>query len=422
MMDDLLTARAELLFNDQDWPSPSEESWRRTPLKRLLPEGFLDEAVKAGPVAASLKVSGQSGGQPSLPEGVDALILIEDGMLRKIDVSSQAASRGLSIRWLAREDWPSDMVYCGMGELENGGNRIVAWHWLNIHASLVIRVPRDYHSRGCVIIEEHMGDGEGRVFIPHLHIDAEESSSVRVCWSFVGDGRTNSGMKSSNRFVMNAGMSVRAAANAKVDISQNQSLGDSAVCFIHNRLRLKEDAEMNFREFHFGASLVKTRTRAILGNKGASLKLKGAYTARKGQHLDLETIQEHRSPRAFSDALYKGVLMPGGRTVFSGLIEVSPQGAGTDAYLTNNNLLLGDGARADSIPRLNILTDDVKCSHGSTSGKLNEEHLFYLQSRGFPPAEARKELSRGFLAGVLDDAPGEIQNLLKERLDKVLDF
>jgi Fe-S cluster assembly protein SufD len=136
--------------------------------------------------------------------------------------------------------------------------------------------------------------------------------------------------------------------------------------------------------------------------------------------MDIGTLQEHRSPRATSDALYKGAVHPGGRSVFQGLIEVSPKAAKTDAYLTNKNLVLGDGARADSIPQLNILTDDVKCSHGSTTGKLDETQLFYLYSRGFSPSEAKKELTRGFLAEVIDGAPEAIAEILADDLDSAL--
>ena len=93
----------------------------------------------------------------------------------------------------------------------------------------------------------------------------------------------------------------------------------------------------------------------------------------------------------------KELSVRGGRSIFQGLIEVAPGAAKTDAYLTNNNLVLGNGARADSLPKLNILTDDVRCSHGSTTGKLDTDQLFYLVSRGFSPQEATKELTRGFL-------------------------
>jgi Fe-S cluster assembly protein SufD len=165
---------------------------------------------------------------------------------------------------------------------------------------------------------------------------------------------------------------------------------------------------------------VKTRSRVTLSGEGADARLKGLYVAREGRHVDIGTLQEHRSPRATSDALYKGAVHPGGRSVFQGLIEVAPGAPKTDAYLTNNNLVLGEGARADSIPQLNILTDDVKCSHGSTTGKLDPGQIFYLQSRGFSPDGARRELTRAFLNQVLLEVPESVSMILSDDLDAAL--
>ena len=106
--------------------------------------------------------------------------------------------------------------------------------------------------------------------------------------------------------------------------------------------------------------------------------------------------------------------------MFQGLIDVACGASKTDSYLTNNNLILEDGARADSLPQLNILTDDVKCSHGSTTGRLDDVKQFYLQSRGYSPQEARAELVYGFLAEVIDFAPDLVARILGEDLDVVL--
>ena len=119
-------------------------------------------------------------------------------------------------------------------------------------------------------------------------------------------------------------------------------------------------------------------------------------TVAAGQHMDIRTVQRHQSPRATSRAYYKGAVAGGGRTIFQGLIEVATGASGTDAYLTNRNLILGEAARSDSIPTLKIGNNDVKCSHGSTTGKLSADELFYLESRG---------LLRGRRAG---DARGRV--------------
>ena len=139
--------------------------------------------------------------------------------------------------------------------------------------------------------------------------------------------------------------------------------------------------------------------------KGSEAFLNGVYFCRDGQHMDIRTVQRHHSPSATSRAYYKGAVASGGRSVFQGLIEVDPGASGTDAYLTNRNLILGDAARSDSIPTLRIGNNDVRCSHGSTTGRLSEEELFYLESRGLSRVESREMLVMGYFEDLLDHAP-----------------
>ena len=220
--------------------------------------------------------------------------------------------------------------------------------------------------------------------------------------------------------MVNAGLTAQCAQNARVNIVLRQNLGPKDVFFINGSLTVQRDGALHFFESHTGSALVKTLNRAVLAGEGADARMSGAYAARPGRHLDIGTLQSHQSPQATSDALYKGAVRPGGRSIFQGLIEVAPKAAKTDAYLTNNNLVLGSGARADSLPQLNILTDDVKCSHGSTTGKLNESQLFYLRSRGYSPEEAVNELTRAFLVEVTDRAPAAFIDLINADLDTAL--
>jgi Fe-S cluster assembly protein SufD len=166
-----------------------------------------------------------------------------------------------------------------------------------------------------------------------------------------------------------------------------------------------KDSSFDRVEVKLGASLARTRIDCSLEGRGAEAQLDGIYYCGPGQHADVGTIQRHVSAGATSRAYYKGAASGGGRSVFQGLIDVSEGAAGTDAYLSNRNLLLGDAARADSIPTLRIGNNDVKCSHGSTTGRLGEEELFYLHSRGFSEAEARELLVLGFFEEVLARAP-----------------
>jgi Fe-S cluster assembly protein SufD len=130
----------------------------------------------------------------------------------------------------------------------------------------------------------------------------------------------------------------------------------------------------------------------------------------------------HRAPHTTSRAFYRGAVRDESHAIYQGLIQVDHEAAGTDAYLTNKNLILSDEARADSIPSLNIKTDDVRCSHGSTTGKLDENQLFYLRTRGYTEAEAKRMLVEGYFEDLILQTPElvheELRELIMERIPK----
>ena len=156
--------------------------------------------------------------------------------------------------------------------------------------------------------------------------------------------------------------------------------------------------------------MVKTRFDFTLAGEGASVKTHGLYFGTGDQHKDLRISLNHGAAHTTSYALYKGAVRDRARTVFQGLIEVNPGANGTDAYLSNKNLILNDGARADSLPQLKIDTNDVKCSHGSTTGKVNEEEVHYLGTRGFSREEAKLLIAQGLFAELIDEAPAFLRD------------
>ena len=141
----------------------------------------------------------------------------------------------------------------------------------------------------------------------------------------------------------------------------------------------------------------------------------------RNQVVDQRTLQHHAAPHAFSDLLYKNALYDTTRTVFSGLITVDDGAHYTDAYQTCRNLLNSEEAEADSMPGLEINADQVKCSHGSTSGPVSEEELFYLKARGIPDHEARKLIVQGFLEDTLDRlSHAPLRELIEQRVEAKL--
>jgi Fe-S cluster assembly protein SufD len=140
---------------------------------------------------------------------------------------------------------------------------------------------------------------------------------------------------------------------------------------------------------------------------GAQGRMSGFYFADGLQHLDHDTQQNHLAEHTTSDLLYKGALLGKSRSVWQGMIYVAPGAQKTDGYQANRNLVLSKGARADSIPGLEILADDVRCTHGATVGQLEEEPIFYLMSRGLPRPEAQRLVVDGFFDPIMQRIPFE---------------
>src|SRR5919112_561222 len=185
------------------------------------------------------------------------------------------------------------------------------------------------------------------------------------------------------------------------------------------RSSTEKDATINSLVVSLGSQLSRTNVEAGLTAAGGDSEMLGLYFADSNQVIDHHTLQDHISPNAHSDLLYKGALRDESLTVFSGLIRVEPGAQKTDAYQTNRNIILGtDDAFAVSLPNLEIMADDVKCSHGSTTGQVDETELFYLMSRGIPRREAEKLVVFGFFGEVTGRVP---LRGLKEKLDRAIE-
>jgi Fe-S cluster assembly protein SufD len=168
-----------------------------------------------------------------------------------------------------------------------------------------------------------------------------------------------------------------------------------------NTTTVDHDASALSLNVNLGARYSRFESLSRMTGEGGRSDLLAIAIADREQEFDARTLQDHASPHTTSDLLYKNALAGQSRSIFGGLIRVEPHAHFTDAYQKVRNLLLSDDAEADSMPGLEILADNVKCSHGATSGQINEDEMFYLRSRGIPSDAARRLLVTGFLAEVL---------------------
>ncbi|HEU4971693.1 MAG TPA: Fe-S cluster assembly protein SufD [Gaiellaceae bacterium] len=189
---------------------------------------------------------------------------------------------------------------------------------------------------------------------------------------------------------------------AKAEIVNLQRLSSKAWLFASCHARVERDAELDWVEGGFGSARGKVWIQNDLADRGATSRVTGAYFADGSQHLDYDTYQLHAAPDTTSDFAFKGALRDSAATVWRGMIRVEEGAQKTNAYQENRNLLLSKTATANSIPGLEILANDVRCTHGATLSQVDREQLFYLMARGLPRPVAERLIVRGFFQDVLD--------------------
>jgi Fe-S cluster assembly protein SufD len=189
---------------------------------------------------------------------------------------------------------------------------------------------------------------------------------------------------------------------AKLEYVSLQNLSRETWHFANHHARVGRDAELDWVAGGFGSKKGKTWIQNDLAGRGATSRVTGAYFTDGDQHIDYDTFQLHQAPDTTSDFAFKGALRDTSTAVWRGMIRVEPDAQKTNAYQENRNLMLSPTTHAVPIPGLEILANDVRCTHGATVGRVDRDQLFYLMARGLSRSEAERLIVRGFFSGVLD--------------------
>ncbi|HUX42685.1 MAG TPA: SufD family Fe-S cluster assembly protein [Rectinemataceae bacterium] len=370
---DRVRAEARARLATGHWPLVTEEEWRRSDVSKLGLDSFMG-ASGPGSVtfAATLSAEAVAAGVRLIPA-------------REFEAAEPALERSLA-----------------------EGDRFAAWNLAEGEAWALV-LPRGFVSKKELVVDCVLS---GRAAHPHLSVFAAPGSQADIVYRVSASG---------SGALLNSAVVLSLDEGSIVRFFESRESPDDAMWFVDERTRVARDARLLHLVVDSSGRFVKSRVDCSLEGPGADADLDGIFYASAGRQLDIRTVQRHLSPKATSRALYKGALDSGGRSVFQGLIEVAKEASGTDAFLANRNLVLGHGARADSIPTLRIGNNDVRCSHGSTTGKLSEAELFYLESRGFDRASAREFLVLGFFNELLDLAPAVFSEAAAKRLAERLE-
>lgn len=204
-----------------------------------------------------------------------------------------------------------------------------------------------------------------------------------------------------------------------------QDISENAWIFATQRAQVERDGRLDWTALGFGSANGKVRMDTKLAGPGSEARVTGGYAGGPGQHLDYDTTQEHAAPNTNSDLAFRGVLAKGSTAVWRGMIKVDPGAQQTDAFQESRNLLLSPEAHADAIPGLEILADDVRCTHAAAIAQVDKEQLFYLTSRGLDDGSAKTLVIEGFLEALVErlaEGPvrDEISAALETRLHEIL--
>ncbi|HET9060225.1 MAG TPA: Fe-S cluster assembly protein SufD [Acidimicrobiales bacterium] len=279
-----------------------------------------------------------------------------------------------------------------------GGPPPEAWVALNsalCPAPWRVKVPAGAHAQAPLVVV-HWLEGDRSVVFPRLEIEMGRGSSASVVQIFASPDHE---LLSIPVTEMSLG------AGSRLQLAQVQLLGPRVWQLGNQSSWLDRDAALLSMTVAAGGYYARARNSSVLGGPGGESQLLACYFGSGKQMHDLRTIQHHAAPSSRSALLFKGAVAQEAHSVYSGLIRVEKGAKGTNAFQTNRNLVLSEGAVADSVPNLEIEDNDVRCSHASAVGPIDESQLFYLESRGVPTERAQRLIALGFMDEVLEQFP-----------------
>ena len=324
------------------------------------------------------------------------MIFANDQLVERDVVSEDLKKRGVIFQPLERamvEHAELFRKYFMSTEATLGSAKFAALHKARVSSGTFLFVPRGLEIELPIEIFHWLRHDNVSVF-PHLLLVADELAKVTVIEHCRSCSQTAPGFACGVNDLI-------AGPGAKITYVCAQEWANNAIALQMNSTVVDHDASAMSLNLHVGARYSRFESLSRLIGEGARSDLLAVAVAKDQQEFDARTLQDHVSPRTASDLLYKNALDDRARTIFGGLIRVERDAHFTDAYQKVRNLLLSDDAEANSMPGLEILADNVRCTHGATSGQIDEDELFYLRTRGIPTKAAQRLLVTGFLDEVI---------------------
>jgi Fe-S cluster assembly protein SufD len=331
-----------------------------------------------------------------LDESSGRLIFANNHLLHRDVVDEKLRKRGVILQTLERamvEHTDLFRRHFMSMEATLGSAKFAALHQALVTSGTFLFVPRGVEIAQPIEIF-HWLDGQNATVFPHLLLVTDELAKVTVIEHFRSFDRNQHGFACGVNDLM-----VGPGANVTYVCAQNWA--NPVVALQINSTKVDHDGSVKSLNLNLGSRYSRFESLSRLTGEGARSDMLAVAVADGEQEFDARTLQDHASPQTASDLLYKNALSDRARCTFGGLIRVEPHAHFTDAYQKVRNLLLSDDAEANSMPGLEIMADNVRCTHGATSGQIDEDEMFYLQSRGIPVKVAQRLIVAGFLNEVI---------------------
>ena len=378
-------ARGLEVFEQLDMPSSTEEVWRYVELDFDLADFGLPEAPgdRLALDAPARDALGDLAGMAVVVDGFTVEAEHDAGEdVTFVPLSRAGDSAALEARF-------------GMGvapELD----RFAAAHHAFSTDGLFLHVPRNRTVGRPFYVEVH-ATLPGALTLPHLTIAVDEGAEASVIVNYRSPGAV--------RNLVVPQVEVTAGDGARFRLTSLQEWGYDTTAIAQQRMVAGRDTSVAFGEVGLGAAMSRLHLVTDLAGQGSRADISGVYFGERTQVLDYRYFMNHAAPNTSSDMFLKGAVEDDAQSVFTGLIRIEEEAQKTNAFQTNRNLVLSDGALANSVPNLEILANDVRCGHGSTMGPLDEEQRYYLQSRGLERVAADRLQVRGFFEEAIRKLP-----------------
>lgn len=380
-------------------PTRSDEKWRFSDLKKIVLDGF-QPATEPHMEERDILL----GRSHLLDEYSGRQVYGDNHLLEFNPVSEELLEKG--VIWLplqqAIQQHPELVKkYLGSEAHQLGGDKFRALHYAFLQGGSFLYVPKGVQIEKPLIAYYWSCHCEEVIF-PHTIVVADEGAFVNFV-DYYGSKDCNCDCPA----LSIASGATFAGPNAQIfrKVIQDYHLNTASIQLEANIAQ--RDAEIKTIAINLGSKYARMENQTRIAESGSNVHVYSLTVATGEQEFDQRTLQTHAAPDATSDLLYKNALLDKARTIFSGMILVEPDAQRTDAYQTNRNLLLSPTAEANSLPGLEIEANDVKCSHGATTGQIDEEQLFYLMARGIPKTTAYELLIFGFFEEIIQKFDNE---------------